>query len=110
MKKILKVGSGIVKTLHSKKDAISKFNDLKEPYKVKIIESSEQNEDFQIYTQEESGFIDLCNGPHLPSLKFIGAFKLLNLAGAYWKGDSKMKCLQEFMELLGEQKKNFLTI
>ena len=93
MRKILKDGSGIVKTLHSKKDAISKFNDLKEPYKVKIIESSEQNEDFQIYTQEESGFIDLCNGPHLPSLKFIGEFKLLNLAGAYWKGNSKNEML-----------------
>lgn len=93
MRKILKDGSGIVKTLHSKKDAISKFNDLKEHYKVKIIESSEQNEDFQIYTQEESGFIDLCNGPHLPSLKFIGEFKLLNLAGAYWKGDSKNEML-----------------
>tara|TARA_Y100000591_G_C21842507_1_gene706595 strand:- start:77 stop:2017 length:1941 start_codon:yes stop_codon:yes gene_type:complete len=93
MRKILKVSSGIVKTLHSKTDAISMFNDLKEPYKVKIIESSEQNEDFQIYTQEESGFIDLCNGPHLPSLKFIGEFKLLNLAGAYWKGDSKNEML-----------------
>ena len=48
---------------------------------------------FQIYTQEESGFIDLCNGPHLPSLKFIGEFKLLNLAGAYWKGNSKNEML-----------------
>ena len=93
MRKIIKKGSGFIKTLHSKKDAISKFKKNKETYKVKIIEESEQNKDFQIYTQEESGFIDLCNGPHLPSLKFIGEFKLLNLAGAYWKGDSKNEML-----------------
>ena len=65
-----------------------------ETYKIDIINKSEQDDNFQIYTQGESGFIDLCYGPHLPNLKHIGAFKLTKLAGAYWKGDSNNEMLQ----------------
>ena len=64
-----------------------------ETYKLKIIEESDQSKDFQIYTQEDSGFIDLCKGPHLPSLSFVGEFKLLSIAGAYWQGDSNNEML-----------------
>ena len=47
----------------------------------------------QLYYQDNNEFVDLCRGPHLPSLKHIGAFRLTKLAGAYWKGDSKNKML-----------------
>ncbi len=94
MNKIIKNGSAINKTIHSKEDAIKLFNERNETYKVDIINKSEQDDNFQIYTQGESGFIDLCYGPHLPNLKHIGAFKLTKLAGAYWKGDSNNEMLQ----------------
>ena len=94
MNKIIKNGSAINKTIHSKEDAIKLFNDRNETYKVDIINNSEQDDNFQIYAQGESGFIDLCYGPHLPNLKHIGAFKLTKLAGAYWKGDSNNEMLQ----------------
>ena len=88
MRKIIKSKSIVTKTLHSKDEAISLFDDLDESFKAEIIVDSEQTNDFQIYTQEETGFIDLCRGPHLPSLDFIGEFKLTHVSGAYWRGDS----------------------
>ena len=93
MHKIIKKGGFIKKSLHSKADALSKFKKNQETYKLKIIEESNQSKDFQIYTQEDSGFIDLCKGPHLPSLSFVGEFKLLSIAGAYWQGDSNNEML-----------------
>ena len=88
MKKIINAGSNITKTLHSKKSAIEEFTDINEPFKAEIIAESDQKDNFQIYLQEESGFIDLCRGPHLRSLKQIGQFKLTKVSGAYWKGDA----------------------
>ena len=93
MRNIIKKGGFIKKSLHSKADALSKFKKNQETYKLKIIEESDQSKDFQIYTQEDSGFIDLCKGPHLPSLSFVGEFKLLSIAGAYWQGDSNNEML-----------------
>ena len=93
MRNIIKKGGFIKKSLHSKADALSKFKKNGETYKLKIIEESDQSKDFQIYTQEDSGFIDLCKGPHLPSLSFVGEFKLLSIAGAYWQGDSNNEML-----------------
>jgi len=83
----------IIKTMHSKDDAISSFAAIDEPYKVKIIEDSGQDADFQIYNQGDTGFIDLCRGPHLSSLEKVGAFKLTKISGAYWKGDSSNEML-----------------
>ncbi len=93
MRKIISNKSEINKTLHDKKDAISKFRDLDEGFKESIIEEAEQKKDFQIYEQKETGFIDLCRGPHLPSLEYIGEFKLTKISGAYWKGDSENEML-----------------
>ena len=94
MKNIVKTGRKIEKSLKSKKEAISIFDKISEPYKKQIIEESEQKDNFQIYRQENTNFYDLCRGPHLSSLKHIGAFKLTKLAGAYWKGDSNNEMLQ----------------
>ena len=109
MRNIQKAGSLIVKTLHTKKEVLSKFKKLDENYKVKIIEESRQSKDFQIYTHQESGFIDLCTGPHLPSLSFVGEFKLLNLAGAYWRGDSKNEMLTRIYGTAWRTKKELST-
>ena len=93
MAKIINSKSSITKKLYSKKDAIAVFKSKKETYKESIIEESDQSDDFQLYYQDDNEFVDLCRGPHLPSLKHIGSFKLTKLAGAYWKGDSKNKML-----------------
>ncbi|MFP6779979.1 MAG: threonine--tRNA ligase [Alphaproteobacteria bacterium] len=94
MNKIISNGEIINKNIFSKKDAIKLFEERNETYKIDIINNSDQDDNFQIYAQEKSGFIDLCYGPHLPNLKHIGAFKLTKLAGAYWKGDSNNEMLQ----------------
>ena len=94
MKRIVLEKSNIYKTLHTKQEVISLFKDRNEDYKIKIIEESKQTESFQIYTQGDSQFIDLCHGPHLPNLELVGAFKLTKLSGAYWRGDSKNEMLQ----------------
>jgi threonyl-tRNA synthetase len=93
MEKIIASKLPINKTMHSKDDAISGFATIDETYKVKIIEDSGQDADFQIYNQGDTGFIDLCRGPHLPSLEKVGAFKLTKISGAYWKGDSSNEML-----------------
>ena len=93
MRKIISNGSLITKTLHSKAEAIGIFKAEGETYKELIIEESEQSDNFQLYSQDNNDFVDLCRGPHLPSLKHIGAFKLTKLAGAYWKGNSNNKML-----------------
>ena len=93
MVKIINSKSSITKKLYSKKDAIAVFKSKKETYKESIIEESDQSDNFQLYYQDDNEFVDLCRGPHLPSLKHIGSFRLTKLAGAYWKGDSKNKML-----------------
>ena len=89
MKKIIKTKSSITKKLVSKKDALRIFKSKKEPYKETIINESDQDDNFQLYYQDDEEFVDLCRGPHLPNLRFIGSFKLTKVSGAYWKGDSK---------------------
>jgi threonyl-tRNA synthetase len=86
MKKIIDLKSSITKSLHSKKNAINIFKENAESYKESIIQESDQADNFQLYYQDDKKFVDLCRGPHLPSLKHIGSFKLTKLAGAYWKG------------------------
>ena len=93
MHNIIKTQSTITKSLLAKNDAIKLFNGLDESFKAEIIESSDQENDFQIYKQDSSDFVDLCRGPHLPSLKMIGEFKLTRVSGAYWKGDSSKPML-----------------
>ena len=93
MKKIISSNSAITKQLNSKKEAVEIFKLEGESYKESIINDSDQEDGFQLYYQDDSKFVDLCRGPHIPSLKHIGAFKLLKIAGAYWKGNSDNKML-----------------
>ena len=94
MRSIISKGYSIKKKIYSKNDTLKLFEKRDEKYKLKIIQESEQDENFQIYEQGDTDFIDLCRGPHLPNLGFIGEFKLTKLAGAYWRGNSKNEMLQ----------------
>ena len=93
MKKIVMEKSEVRKSFHDEKNATAKFKKISQDYKVKIIEESDQTNDFQIYENEDVNFIDLCKGPHLPNLSHIGVFKLTKVSGAYWKGDSSNEML-----------------
>jgi threonyl-tRNA synthetase len=73
-------------------EAVSYFKSINEHYKAEIIASIPANEDVSLYT--EGDFTDLCRGPHVPSTGKLKAFKLMKLAGAYWRGDSKNEMLQ----------------
>ena len=106
MEKIVATKSDIKKTIYKKKEAIKIFADINEEYKVKIIEDSDQKDNFQIYSQGETGFIDLCRGPHLPNLSKVGAFKLTKIAGAYWKGDSQNEMLSRIYGTAWKNKKD----
>ncbi len=76
----------------SREDARALFTDLGESYKVEMIDDLAADEVISIYEQGE--FIDLCRGPHIPSTGKIKAFKLLNIAAAYWHGDENNQSLQ----------------
>jgi threonyl-tRNA synthetase len=77
----------------SREEAVSFFRDKGESYKVELLNDlPEDVTDVSLYSQGE--FIDLCRGPHIPSTGMVRVFKLLNVAGAYWRGDEKNKMLQ----------------
>lgn len=100
----------------SKKDAVKKFSDRDESYKVELIN---ELEDGTITTYTQGKFTDLCRGPHVPNTSYIKAVKVLSAAGAYWRGDEKRpqltrlygitfpkkKMLDEYLELFEEAKK-----
>jgi threonyl-tRNA synthetase len=73
-------------------DAVAFFKSLGEHYKAEIIASIPSNEPISLY--REGDFVDLCRGPHVPSTGKLKVFKLMRLAGAYWRGDSKNEMLQ----------------
>ncbi len=90
MKELVKMDIPIVRKMVKKEEAIEMFRKMGESFKVELIEGIGDPE-VSLYTQ--GNFTDLCRGPHLQSTGQIGAFKLLSLAGAYWKGDEKNKML-----------------
>ena len=92
MKEIIKKNEKFSKRKVSKEEALDFFKKQNETYKLEIIEELPENEDITLYTQ--GNFTDLCRGPHITSTAKIKAFKILNTAGAYWRGDEKNKMLQ----------------
>jgi threonyl-tRNA synthetase len=91
MEKLVRQNSPLVRKEMSKKEAAAFFTGKGESYKVELLEAI-PDETVTVY--EEGGFVDLCRGPHLASTGRIAAFKLLSIAGAYWRGDEKNKMLQ----------------
>ena len=96
MSEIVAEGHTVVRKEYPRAEAIKLFTDRNEPYKVDIIERTPESEThFGIYEQGDGVFYDLCRGPHVPSFDKMkkAAFKLQNVAGAYWRGDSKNEML-----------------
>ena len=76
----------------SREEALKLMSEKGEDYKVQLINDLDESENISLY--EQGDFTDLCRGPHIPSTKFIKAFKLTSVAGAYWRGSEKNKMLQ----------------
>ena len=91
MREISKRDLEITKICMKKEDAIKLFSELKEDYKLELIGDIPDNE---VCVYKQGDFVDLCKGPHLSSTGQIKHFKLLNVAGAYWRGDEKREMLQ----------------
>ena len=82
----------VVRSLLPRDDAVKLFEGIGEHYKAEIIASIPSNEPISLYT--EGRFTDLCRGPHVPSTGKLKVFKLMKVAGAYWRGDSRNEMLQ----------------
>lgn len=117
MKKIVKSNLPIERFTLPRKEAIALMSKYRENYKVELIQDLPEGEEISFYKQ--GAFTDLCRGPHLPSTGKIKAFKLVSIAGAYWRGDEKKKMLtriygtafakkeemDEYFQMLEEAKK-----
>ncbi len=87
MRQIIKQNRPFTRELWSRDEAIAHFRESGEDYKVELVETIPEGEDLKIYRQGD--WLDLCRGPHMPSTLKIGtSFKLMSVAGAYWRGDS----------------------
>ncbi|HZX76294.1 threonine--tRNA ligase [Lysobacter sp.] len=91
MQKIVKESLPVSRSVKSRDAAVDFFRGMGEAYKAEIIESIPSSEELSLYSQGE--FTDLCRGPHVPSTDKLRAFKLMKVAGAYWRGDSKNQML-----------------
>ena len=92
MSKIIKANYPLVRKELPRAEALAKFKAEDEPYKVELIEDLPEDAVISTYTQGD--FTDLCAGPHCPSTGRVKAFKLMSIAGAYWRGDEHNKMLQ----------------
>ncbi len=92
MAELAKKDELVVRTVMQRDEAVKFFKDQGEHYKAEIISSIPQDQDVSLYA--EGKFTDLCRGPHVPSTGKLKVFKLLSVAGAYWRGDSKNEMLQ----------------
>lgn len=92
MQELAKQDLPVERTVMPRDEAVRFFRDMGEEYKAQIIEDIPKHENISLYKQGE--FIDLCRGPHVPSTGKLKAFKLMSLAGAYWRGDSRNEMLQ----------------
>lgn len=116
MKELAKKNSEYIRRDVSKSEALDYFTKKGDPYKIELINGLD---DGKITFYQQGNFVDLCKGPHLPNTGFIKSVKLLNVAGAYWRGDEKNKMLtriygitfpkqkelDEYLHLLEEAKK-----
>jgi len=102
MNAIVKQNLPIERMEMTREEAVKFFKGMGEHYKAEIIESIPTNEVLSLYKQGD--FVDLCRGPHVPSTSKLKAFKLMKLAGAYWRGDSNNEMLQRVYGTAWENK------
>lgn len=111
MLEISKRGDEIKREEWDRQEAVEFFEKINEKYKAQIIASIPSDEKISLYRQGD--FIDLCRGPHAPSTAHVKYFKLMKVAGAYWRGDSKNEMLQRIYGTAWESEeslKNYLHI
>ena len=92
MTELAKKDEPVTRQVLPRDEAVAYFKSIGEAYKAEIIESIPADQEVSLYT--EGSFTDLCRGPHVPSTGKLKVFKLMKLAGAYWRGDSKNEMLQ----------------
>jgi threonyl-tRNA synthetase len=92
MAELVKKDEPVTRKVLPRDEAVAYFKSIGEAYKAELIAAIPQGEDVSLYT--EGKFTDLCRGPHVPSTGKLKVFKLMKLAGAYWRGDSKNEMLQ----------------
>jgi len=94
MQEIIEKKQPFKREVKSIDEAIAYFKNLGEVYKLEIIEDLKRQGEKEVSIYTQGGFTDLCRGPHIPDTSFVKAFKLLSVAGAYWRGDENNKMLQ----------------
>lgn len=104
MEELAKQGDEVGRSVMLRDDAVKFFRDMGEAYKAEIIGSIPGNEEISLYKQGD--FIDLCRGPHVPNTNKLKAFKLMKVAGAYWRGDSSNEMLQRIYGTAWTNKKD----
>ena len=103
MQQLVTENSDVVRSELSRDDAVTFFKNQGEAYKAEIIESIPAHQVLSLYNQ--GSFTDLCRGPHVPNTGKLGAFKLMKIAGAYWRGDAKNEMLQRIYGTAWRDKK-----
>ncbi|MCX7076231.1 MAG: threonine--tRNA ligase [Methylococcales bacterium] len=103
MQQLVAENSDVVRSELSRDDAVTFFKNQGEAYKAEIIESIPADQVLSLYNQ--GSFTDLCRGPHVPNTGKLGAFKLMKIAGAYWRGDAKNEMLQRIYGTAWRDKK-----
>jgi threonyl-tRNA synthetase len=104
MERLTRENIPVERSVLSRPDAVALFDKMGEKYKVEIIENIPGDEALSFYKQGD--FIDLCRGPHVPATGAIKAFKLMSVAGAYWRGDSRNEMLQRIYGTAWNDKKD----
>ena len=104
MQKIATDDYAVTRSTLSRDEAVHYFRELGEHYKAEIIESIPSDQTLSLYTQGD--FTDLCRGPHVPSTGKLTAFKLMKIAGAYWRGNSDNEMLQRIYGTAWSDKKD----
>ncbi len=102
MKKIIKENLKVEAFILPKDEALKLMEEKNEPYKIELINELPEGEDISFFKQGE--FVDLCTGPHMLYTKAVKVFKLMNLTGAYWRGDEKNKMLQRIYAVAFDSK------
>ncbi|VAX08116.1 Threonyl-tRNA synthetase [hydrothermal vent metagenome] len=103
MKELAKADIPIIRSTMKRDEAVAYFRGIGEAYKAEIVEDIPADQTLSLYQQGD--FTDLCRGPHVPSTGHLKVFKLMKLAGAYWRGDSKNEMLQRVYGTAWKDKK-----
>ncbi len=104
MKQLAKQNLKVERSLMMRDEAVAMFEEMGEKYKVEIIKDIPADQQLSFYKQGD--FIDLCRGPHVPATGFLKVFKLMKVAGAYWRGDSNNEMLQRIYGTCWSDKKD----